>query len=196
MLLNAVSRYLQGESKLNTNTKSSFFASKLNYWLEVTFDVLFLVGLLAYTIVTFEFAILEIVASIVVGVTIWTLLEYFFHYWMLHASPFRAFRRGHAKHHVEPRGFDALPFYLPVLIFSVIAYALHFILAVHIALLITTVIVAGYFYYSLVHLAIHHVKRDNFFLNRMKAYHELHHQKPGKYFGVTTSFWDIIFRTR
>ncbi|VAW75353.1 hypothetical protein MNBD_GAMMA12-2795 [hydrothermal vent metagenome] len=178
------------------NKKTAFFSSKLNYWLELVFDIVFLAALLAYTIITFEFTMYEILGSILVGVVIWTLLEYFFHYWMFHASPFRAFRRGHAKHHVDPKGFDALPFFLPAMIFSAIAYGLYLVMPVHLALLITNVIVAGYFYYGLIHVAIHHVERDNIFLDRLKAYHELHHQVPSKYFGVTTSFWDIIFRTR
>jgi len=181
---------------LNKTNTSSFFLTRTNYWLELLFDILFLVGLLSYTILTYEFSTLEIIVSIFVGIVLWTLLEYFFHYWVLHKSPFRAFRRGHAKHHVEPMGFDALPFFLPALVFTAVAYVLHFIIATNIALLITTVIVVGFFYYSLIHLAIHHVERDYYFLNKLKAYHELHHQKPGKYFGVTTSFWDTIFRTR
>ncbi len=182
--------------RLNNNNASSFFSTRLNYWLELVFDVVFLAGLLSYTIISYEFTLMEMVIGISVGIVLWTLIEYFFHYWLFHKSPFKAFRRGHGKHHVEPKGFDALPFFLPALVFTAVAYGLHLVVATHIALLITNVIVAGYFYYGLIHLAIHHVERGSYFLDRLKAYHELHHQEPGKYFGVTTSFWDIIFRTR
>ena len=180
---------------MNARQPYSFFSSRINFWLEVIFDAIFLVGLVSYTIIQFEFSFLEILVSFVLGTLTWTFLEYAFHNWFMHKSSFRAFRRGHAQHHVNPTGYDALPFFLPGLVFTGIVYLLQLVIPVHIAFLVTSVVVIGFIYYGLMHYAIHHVHIDNSFLNKMKAYHELHHQKPNKYFGVTTSFWDRVFRT-
>lgn len=174
----------------------SFFSTKTNYWLEVVFSISFCISLLSYAIYYYEFSVIEIAVSIVIGVVVWTFVEYSFHYWLFHKSSFRAFRRGHAKHHVNPKGYDAMPFFLPTLIFCLIGYIINIIVPTHLAILITATIVAGYFYYGLMHFALHQVESENLLLRRMKAYHELHHQHPNRYFGVTTSFWDFVFRTR
>jgi len=181
---------------MNTSQSSSFFTTRTNYWLEVVCTVLFFSGLLGYAILTYEYSAIEIIACVAFGVLVWTFIEYAFHCWLFHKSSIRAFRHGHAKHHVDPLGFDALPFFFPSVIFGSVGIILQLIIPFQFAILITAIIVAGYFYYGMVHLAIHHLSFDTYLLNKIKEYHELHHQQPGSYFGVTTSLWDHIFRTR
>jgi sterol desaturase/sphingolipid hydroxylase (fatty acid hydroxylase superfamily) len=57
--------------------------------------------------------------------------------------------------------------------------------------------VVGYLFYDMTHYGMHHfkVRRGPFY--QLKQYHMLHHFKtPEKRFGVSSPFWDIIFRTR
>lgn len=188
--------------KIKTKTNEitphkSFFSSKLNYYLEFIFDFILLFSLLAYTILKFEFTGLEIIISIITGALIWTLVEYLFHYYVFHKSNFLVFRKGHAKHHSEPKGFDSLPLlFVPVFVFLPIFAMLTLIFPYSLSLLVTSVVVLGYIYYGLFHFAIHHVNKNNVIFLKLRSHHEMHHEKPSTNFGVTTTLWDIVFKTR
>jgi sterol desaturase/sphingolipid hydroxylase (fatty acid hydroxylase superfamily) len=50
--------------------------------------------------------------------------------------------------------------------------------------------------YSVMHHAAHHWRSSGVWLKRRKQVHGLHHQfGPPGFYGVTTSFWDHVFRT-
>ncbi len=56
--------------------------------------------------------------------------------------------------------------------------------------------VFGYVVYDCVHYATHHGRFDNRVFKRLKAHHMNHHfNHPEKKFGVSTTFWDHVFRT-
>ncbi len=184
------------KTKKNMHHKS-FFSSKLNYFLEFIFDFILLFSLLAYTILKFEFTGIEIVISIFAGALIWTLVEYLFHYYIFHKSNFLVFRKGHAKHHNEPKGFDSLPFlFVPLFVFLPIFAMLSLILPFSLSLLVTSIVIVGYIYYGLFHFTIHHIDINNVVFIKLRNHHAMHHKKPSTNFGVTTPLWDIVFKTR
>ena len=80
-------------------------------------------------------------------------------------GPLRGF---HLRHHKQPTGygFDWKP--------SIVAGVL-----------------AGFVVYSHLHAKLHHGAR----IGRLKDQHDLHHQRPNRNFGVTSSLWDRIFQT-
>lgn len=59
-------------------------------------------------------------------------------------------------------------------------------------------VVAGYLIYDMTHYYIHHFRPRSEFMKRLKAHHLAHHHNP-RYkeskFGVSSTFWDHVFRT-
>ena len=56
--------------------------------------------------------------------------------------------------------------------------------------------IAGYLFYDISHYAIHHFNMHSKFWLIIKNHHMRHHYQDGsKGFGVSSPFWDVIFRT-
>jgi dihydroceramide fatty acyl 2-hydroxylase len=60
---------------------------------------------------------------------------------------------------------------------------------------LTLGVVTGYLAYGWIHYAAHHLRPSTQWLNRRKQIHALHHRARDGHYGVTTSFWDRVFRT-
>jgi len=137
-------------------------------------------------------AALAIVAA---GFLLFTLIEYGFHRWLFHGRP-GALERGHAKHHDEPLGYDALPFFLPPLIAVALTGAMTLLLGASAAALLVGSVAFGYAGYGVSHTAIHQLRFRRVLPRRWAALHHIHHHHPGHNFGVTTPLWDILLGTR
>jgi sterol desaturase/sphingolipid hydroxylase (fatty acid hydroxylase superfamily) len=56
--------------------------------------------------------------------------------------------------------------------------------------------IIGYLFYDMTHYAIHHFNMHSKFWLAIKNHHMKHHyQNEDKGYGVTTPFWDLIFKT-
>jgi 4-hydroxysphinganine ceramide fatty acyl 2-hydroxylase len=54
----------------------------------------------------------------------------------------------------------------------------------------------AYVAYEMVHWSVHHLNPKEGYLRNQKLYHMQHHYKFGTTgFGVSSKFWDVIFRT-
>lgn len=133
--------------------------------------------------------------AIVAGLLLFSFIEYAFHRWLFHGGRGVA-ESGHRKHHAEPQGDDALPFFLPPLGMLALAAALTIALPVPAALLFAAALAAGYAAYGLAHTAIHAVRFRTPVLMRWAARHHIHHHHPQRNFGVTTPLWDVLLGTR
>lgn len=142
----------------------------------------------------------EIIACAALGLASWTLIEYGLHRFVLHGL--RPFSSWHTEHHMRP----AARIYSPTLVSVTLIAALVYLPAWLIcgpwpACAGTFGIVAGDFGYAITHHAIHHWGAEGGWIRGRKRWHGLHHARrldllgrPG-YYGVTTSFWDHLFRT-
>ena len=142
----------------------------------------------------------EIIACAALGLASWTLIEYGLHRFVLHGV--RPFSSWHAAHHRRP----AARIYSPTLVSVTLIAALVYLPAWLIsgpwpACAVTFGIVAGDFCYAITHHAIHHWVAEGGWIRGRKRWHGLHHARrhdllgrPG-YYGVTTSFWDYVWRT-
>src|SRR5574337_1785785 len=54
-------------------------------------------------------------AAVTAGLFAFSFIEYAGHRWLFH-GPIGPFRAGHDRHHAQPQGYDALPFFLPPLV--------------------------------------------------------------------------------
>jgi sterol desaturase/sphingolipid hydroxylase (fatty acid hydroxylase superfamily) len=138
---------------------------------------------------------LAAISTMLLGLVIFSFIEYGFHRWLFHGSP-QIMEQGHRKHHEQPNGYDALPFFLPPLGLLAIAGFLILVLPVQFALLLSGSLAAGYAAYGLSHAAIHNLRFRNRLSKRWAAIHHIHHYHPDKNFGVTTPLWDILLGTR
>jgi sterol desaturase/sphingolipid hydroxylase (fatty acid hydroxylase superfamily) len=138
---------------------------------------------------------IRLAAAFLLGMLLFSLIEYCFHRWLFH-GPEHAMERGHQRHHLEPAGIDSLPFFLPPMFLFLIAGSLAEATSPGFALVLTGGIACGYFAYSECHDSIHRGPYQNSLARRWAAHHHIHHYHPDRNFGVTSPLWDIFFRTR
>ena len=134
-------------------------------------------------------------ATAVVGLMLFTLVEYSFHRWMFHGSV-PLFEPGHRRHHENPHGDDAMPFFLPPIGLLIIVGVLSVLMPFAFALLLTGGLAAGYALYGLSHDIIHATRFKHPIGRRWAANHHIHHFHPDRNFGVSTPLWDIVLGTR
>jgi cyclopropane-fatty-acyl-phospholipid synthase len=142
------------------------------------------------------------------GLVLWSLLEYLLHRFVLHGVA--PFSRWHNRHHLEPRALIATPMVLSLsLILVLAALPAWWLLGPWPALALTQGLLASYLLYGLTHHATHHGTpawvRNNPWMSRRRIRHAMHHAahhihlrgescKPC-HFGVSNSFWDVVFGT-
>ena len=144
------------------------------------------------------------------GCAIWTLVEYFFHRYVLHGrfSPGKGIIRRflherldplHWDHHMRP--FDGrhvsgeLKDILPLFF---VAAPVSFLFPVYTAPVVLAGVVQSYVSEEWLHYALHFSNSRLPLFRRMKKYHLYHHSPRGidKGYGITTRFWDGVFDTR
>jgi|HubBroStandDraft_1064217.scaffolds.fasta_scaffold97768_2 sterol desaturase/sphingolipid hydroxylase (fatty acid hydroxylase superfamily) len=136
-------------------------------------------------------------AAFIVGIALWTLLEYLLHRFVLHQMP--TFSDMHGVHHDLPRAFVGTPTWVSL---SILALAI-FVpawrgISLNVAGGLMAGVMLGFLWYGIVHHVIHH-RRPRFLASRLTASihrHLRHHysDRPGN-FGVTTVLWDLLFGT-
>jgi sterol desaturase/sphingolipid hydroxylase (fatty acid hydroxylase superfamily) len=129
-----------------------------------------------------------------IGLAAWTLLEYWLHRILFHwVFPFRVL---HDMHHAAPTAKIGTPTWVTG---SVICgcLLLGWEAGFNLASGLTAGLAAGYLWYVSMHHAAHHWRsRPGTYLHTAKLRHASHHH--ARYpccFGVTTAFWDRVFRT-
>ncbi|HVB89142.1 MAG TPA: sterol desaturase family protein [Beijerinckiaceae bacterium] len=144
------------------------------------------------------FAAAATVAAVVFG---WTLIEYAMHRFVFHWTPKNALAARvmylvHAYHHDHPnessRNMFPLAMSLP---FALLVWlAMWTLMPREFSLLAFAVLVLMFTIYDLVHY-LHHMPTK--FMPELRRRHMLHHFRDhDANFGVTSSLWDRVFRTR
>src|SRR5690606_26509382 len=87
-------------------------ATRTNYWLEFAFTGALATALFAAGVRLHRGSWLTAFLAVMVGLIVFSFIEYVFHRWLFH-GPDSMYRRGHDAHHRDPHGYDALPFFLP-----------------------------------------------------------------------------------
>jgi len=134
-------------------------------------------------------------AIIATGLLLFSFIEYCFHRWLFHGRG-GMLENGHSKHHENPAGYDALPFFLPPLGMVALTALIALLLPLTVALLLVGALAIGYAAYGVGHTAIHTDSLKRVLPRRWAAAHHIHHHHPDRNFGVTTPLWDILLRTR
>ena len=132
---------------------------------------------------------------VVAGVAVWTLLEYLVHRFLFHR--YSLGRRLHQLHHDNPNDPDVERSSLST---PLIALPIGFLLIVTTGVEDGSAIFAGlllgYLAFIVVHYAVHRWSIEpNSWLYPAKIRHLTHHRLENCNYGVTTNFWDLVFRT-
>jgi sterol desaturase/sphingolipid hydroxylase (fatty acid hydroxylase superfamily) len=124
------------------------------------------------------------------GLVAWTFIEY----WMHRVAFHRFYRAEHRLHHIRPSDWIGVSPFLTAAAFLLLWLAL---------VQITNGIgrggfafvgfVTGYYIYITIHYMIHHTGTQ--IIARLRAAHESHHQGVDGNYGISTAFWDHVFRT-
>jgi sterol desaturase/sphingolipid hydroxylase (fatty acid hydroxylase superfamily) len=132
-----------------------------------------------------------------VGAFSWTFFEYLIHRFVLHRMP--VFSPMHDAHHEAPLAFVGTPTWLSLgVILGVVFLPTWALGSFNTACGLAAGEMAGFFWYGVVHHAIHFRKprmiaRQLIAASRRHAQHH-YATRPGN-FGVTTSIWDRVFGT-
>jgi len=169
-------------------------STRANYFAEFVVDGLFGIAMVFEGLALSGYAWATGFAIFLAGLFTFSFIEYFFHRWLFHVAP-AIMVRGHAAHHHNPRGYDSLPFFLPLVIFLGLFWLFGSFMPLADAMILTGSIAIGYIIYGGSHYIIHHYRFTSPFALRWAAFHHIHHTHPDKNFGVTTPLWDLILRT-
>ena len=149
-----------------------------------------------------------VTGAFLLGLFLWTLIEYGMHRFVFHHTPAgarqeRLFFLFHGVHHAQPQCKTRLvmppavsiPLALAIygLVYATFAIGLdrpHWVAPVMAGIL------SGYLAYDLTHYATHHLGMRRGAFRYLKRYHLMHHYNtPEQRFGVSSPLWDIVFRT-
>ena len=136
------------------------------------------------------------------GVFFWTFAEYMMHRYVFHFIHESKIGQKihyalHGSHHEYPNDSQRL-FMPPVpgIVFILVFGTIFYLFLGSYSLVFLAGFVNGYLMYSFIHYSTHTIRRPSRFLRPLWYYHHLHHFKyPDKVFGVSSPFWDYVFRT-
>jgi 4-hydroxysphinganine ceramide fatty acyl 2-hydroxylase len=140
---------------------------------------------------------------VVLGLFIWSLVEYTMHRWIFHYEPKSWWGKRlhfllHGVHHDYPQ--DASRLVMPPIVsvpLSSIFYLLFLVAFGGLAPAAFAGLLVGYLCYDMIHYATHHLSMKRGVGLWLKQYHMRHHYKDDHAgYGVTSPFWDYVFRTR
>ncbi|KAL0881411.1 hypothetical protein ABMA27_001278 [Loxostege sticticalis] len=145
----------------------------------------------------------QFLGHLVLGVLIWSAVEYSLHRWVFHLDPgssitlIKLHFLIHGLHHKMP--FDGLRQVFPPIPALVLAGILYFPFWMWIPYPEIKFVggLMGYLTYDMIHYYVHHGSpRDGSYLYIMKRYHSNHHfVNHDKAFGITSKLWDHVFQT-
>jgi sterol desaturase/sphingolipid hydroxylase (fatty acid hydroxylase superfamily) len=196
----------KGQAKIFNNKHLEYFTR--THPLVILGMYLPVIGLmLYYSSAIFKLSNLDIIATFIGGILLWTLFEYLMHRFAFHSTAqSRRSKRFlyiiHGNHHEYPR--DKRRLFMPPLPSIILASGLLMVMY-----LITSLVgkgefvfalfpgfLLGYLLYGSMHYAIHAYNPPYKWLKSLWRNHHLHHYKSeDRGFGVSTTLWDRLLGT-
>jgi sterol desaturase/sphingolipid hydroxylase (fatty acid hydroxylase superfamily) len=165
-------------------------------------------GYRSVTLRTGDLFVGAIPVGLVLGVFLWTLVEYIMHRFVFHFRPRNAWQERvsflfHGVHHAQPLSKTRLVMPPAVSIpLAGVVYGVSYMLVVVVLGQdwwinpLFAGLLAGYVIYDMFHYTSHHLRVRWAAYRQLRRHHLYHHtQTPDKRFGVTSPLWDIVFGT-
>lgn len=192
----------------NTKESEQLFSNPLlekisrpNAMVVITFFATASVCIFLYGVTNVNITLLSQVVICISGFIFFTLTEYLIHRFIYHSGEYKNKKNWqfkiHGVHHAYPRDKErlAMPLVLAIIIAAIVFLITWTIMASY-TLLFFPGFIAGYAFYLFVHFIIHTRRPPKNTFRILWKHHYIHHYKEeNKAFGVTSPFWDIIFRT-
>jgi sterol desaturase/sphingolipid hydroxylase (fatty acid hydroxylase superfamily) len=149
-----------------------------------------------------------ILFGILLGLVLWTLVEYTLHRFVFHFQPRTPLQERisflfHGIHHAQPQCKTRLV--MPPAVSIPLAFVLYGLIEGLAGVLLRAPqwvgplmcgLLVGYLAYDLTHYATHHFPMRTGYARFLKRYHMQHHYKtPDQRFGVSTPIWDYVLGT-
>lgn len=137
------------------------------------------------------------------GFLFWTFFEYIMHRFLFHFYPDWKFQQRlqftmHGVHHQYPQDKDRLVMPITVSIpLSILLLGIFYLLLDGRAWSFTSGFMLGYLVYDMIHYSVHFFTRIKYpWFLKLRQHHMDHHFRDSQRgFGVSSTFWDHIFRT-
>lgn len=144
-----------------------------------------------------------IIAGLLAGLFLWTFVEYCMHRFAFHfIFTNKSIKRVHSIFHLSHHDFpnDQRKYQTLLLLSLPAGFLFYFLLKCLISSYVDPIFTGfalGYVLYEFTHYSTHRFKMDSKIFKSLKQHHMHHHfLNMEKNFGVTSAFWDYIFRTR
>ena len=147
---------------------------------------------------------LEILMWLFIWMITMAIIEYSIHRWTMHKKRWwlpKWIFHDHAieHHHLERNDINIDLLYFHILVGSPLIIASYFISLISLLTLLTVFMYHSYTWTKL-HRGIHELENNwlmkTSYFKKAKHHHELHHERPGKNFGVVFLWTDLLFRTK
>ena len=177
--------------------------SRVHFTVPIIIYLPVIVYLLYLSFAVHYLSALTVAGLFISGIAFWSLTEYLLHRFIFHFPAKSKLGKKihfifHGVHHDYPS--DSKRLVMPPSVSIPLAIVFYFIFLVifgqDLMLPFFAGFILGYLFYDITHYAIHHFNMHNKFWLAIKNHHMLHHyQDEFKGYGVSTPFWDVIFRT-
>jgi sterol desaturase/sphingolipid hydroxylase (fatty acid hydroxylase superfamily) len=177
--------------------------SRVHYTVPLFIYIPVILVMLYLSVAVYYISFLNIVVLIIGGIFAWSLAEYLLHRFVFHFKAKSEFGKKihfifHGVHHDYPS--DSKRLVMPPSVSIPLAIIFYFIFRLIFGPVLMfpffAGFIAGYLFYDISHYAIHHFNMHSKFWLAIKNHHMLHHyQDEYKGYGVSSPFWDYIFRT-
>jgi 4-hydroxysphinganine ceramide fatty acyl 2-hydroxylase len=177
--------------------------SKVHFFIPLIVFVPVIIYLVYKALFVASLGALTFIGLLLGGLFVWTFVEYIMHRFVFHFVPkqkwaLRLHFIFHGVHHDYPNDLKRLV--LPPSASIPLALGFYFLFN---ALLPANYVfgffpgfIGGYLVYDMTHYAIHHFNFKSGLWKKIKQHHMLHHYSdPSKGYGVSSDFWDYIFRS-
>jgi len=179
------------------------FFSRVHFTVPLYIYVPVILLMMYLSIYVYNLSALNIIVLFFGGIFVWTLAEYMLHRFVFHYNAKSEFGKKihfmfHGVHHDYPSDSKRLVMPPSVSIPLAVLFFFFFRLLIgeYLMLPFFAGFILGYLFYDISHYAIHHFNMHSKFWLAIKNHHMLHHyQDEYKGYGVSSPFWDIIFRT-
>ena len=197
--------YVSNKDETVRMFKSDFMEafSRVHFTVPLYIYVPVILVMLYLSIFVYHISAINIVGLFVGGLAAWTLTEYLLHRFIFHYKAKSEFGKKihfvfHGVHHDYPS--DSKRLVMPPSISIPLAVLFFFIFRLIFGEILMLPFFAGfilgYLFYDISHYAIHHFNMHSKFWLAIKNHHMLHHyQDEYKGYGVSSPFWDYVFRT-
>lgn len=150
----------------------------------------------------FKLSITTYLITFILGLLIWSLVEYLIHRFPFHVKPKSKLGRqivysAHGNHHDDP--FDPLRGVMPIapaILYISILYGLFYvIIPMKFLNAFFASFLIGYLLYDGIHYYTHHGKPKSKLGKYLRRIHLVHHVHDDVMYGISSPLWDILFGT-